>query len=93
VAEVTASPYDTPLSAIRERVDDLGTWLGIWENRNEPDAFARRCASDAVDAIDAMLRDLYLVRGHLTSEIRQADDATAARADTLLARREDREPR
>jgi len=90
---MTASPYDAPLSAIREHAEDLGAWLAIWENRKEPDAFARRCASDAVDAIDAMLRDLYLVRGRLTSEIRQADDATAARADTLLAKREDREPR
>ena len=90
---MSASPYDDALSVIREHAENLGTWLGIWEHPSEPDAFARRCASDAVDAIDAMLRDLYLVRGHLTSEIRQADDATAARADTLLARREDREPR
>jgi hypothetical protein len=90
---MTASPYDDALSVIREHAENLGTWVAIWEARKEPDAFARRCASDAVDAIDAMLRDLYLVRGHLTSEIRQADDATAARADTLLARREDREPR
>jgi hypothetical protein len=94
VVPVSASPdYDAPLSALLEHAENLGAWLGIWENRREPDAFARRCASDAVDAIDAMLRDLYLVRGRLTSEIRQADDATAARADTLLARREDREPR
>jgi hypothetical protein len=87
------SPYDQPLSAIREHVENLAIWLAVWEHRKEPDAFARRCASDAVDAIDAMLRDLYLVRGRLTAEIRQADDATAARADTLLARREDRESR
>jgi hypothetical protein len=31
-----------------------------------------------------MLRDLYLVRGRLVQEIRQADDASAARADALL---------
>jgi hypothetical protein len=43
-----------------------------------------RCASDAVDALDDMLREIYLVRDRLTSEIRQADDATAARADALL---------
>lgn len=55
---MTASPYDAPLSALRGHVDDLATWLAIWENRSEPDAHARRCTSDAVDA---MLRDLYLI--------------------------------
>jgi hypothetical protein len=61
------SPYDAPLSVILEHAENLGTWLAIWEGRKEPDAFARRCASDAVDAIDAMLRDLYLVRGRRAS--------------------------
>ena len=86
-------PYDAPLSAIRNRVDELGTWLGIWCNRPEPDANARRCASDAVDAIDAMLRNLYLVRGRLVSEIRASDDASAARADELLRGRREGEAR
>jgi len=79
---VTASRYDAPLSALRNRVDDLGIWLAIWEARSEPDAQARRCASDAVDAINATLRDLYTVRytvrQQLISEIRQADDALLA---------------
>ena len=88
---VTASPYDAPLSALRNRVDDLGVWLAIWEARNEPDAHARRCAGDAVDSINAMLRDLHTVRQQLISEIRQADDATAARADALLHGQEGRE--
>jgi len=43
---MTASPYDAPLSAIRSNVKDVATWLAIWEARNEPDAHARRCASD-----------------------------------------------
>ena len=60
--------------------------LAVWEARTEPDAHARRCAADAVDAIDAALRDLHSVRQQLISEIRQADDATAGRADALLAR-------
>lgn len=75
---MTASRYDAPLSALRNRVDDLGIWLAIWEARSEPDAQARRCASDAVDAINATLRDLYTVRQQLISEIRQADDALLA---------------
>jgi hypothetical protein len=90
---MTAGPYDDALSALRNGVDDLGTWLAIWEGRTEPDAHARRCASDAVAAIDSMLGHIYGVRAQLVSEIRKSDDATAARADTLLARREDRKPR
>lgn len=85
---VTASPYDAPLSDLREDIENIAVWIGIWENRKEPNAFAKRCAADAVDAIDAALRDLYQIRGRLTAEIRQADDATAARADALLARTE-----
>ncbi len=82
--------YDDALSAIRNHVEDLGVWLGIWENRKEPNANARRCASDAMAAIDAMLGELYGVRARLVSEIRDSDKATAARADALLARmRED----
>jgi hypothetical protein len=79
-------PLRRALSGLREQVENLASWLVIWENRREPDAFARRCASDAVDAVDAALRDLYLIRGHLTAETRQADDTTAARADALLTR-------
>jgi hypothetical protein len=67
---MTASPYDDALSALRSGVDDLGVWLAIWEGRTEPGAHARRCASDAVIAIDAMLRDLHRVRQQLISEIR-----------------------
>jgi hypothetical protein len=83
-------PYDAALSALRNHVDDLGAWLAIWEARAEPDSHARRCASDAVDAIDAALRELHQIRQRLVGEIRKSDDASAARADALLARtRED----
>jgi len=88
---VSPDPYDAPLSAVRNHVDELGTWLGIWCNRSEPDAHARRCANDAMDAIDAAIHQLHKVRQHLVSEIRQADDATAARADALLRNQEGRE--
>jgi hypothetical protein len=40
-----------------------------------------------------MLRELYLVRGRLTAEVRAAAaDATAARADALLRRSSGRTP-
>ena len=80
--------YDDAISALRGHVEDLAAWLAVWEARREPDAHARRCASDAVDAIDAMTRELYAVRARLVGEIRAADDATAARADELLRRRD-----
>ena len=83
---MSVNPYDQPLSELHEAVESIGSWIGIWEHRQEPDAFARRCASDAVSAVDAALRNLYLIRGRLTHEVRQADDATAARADELLCR-------
>ena len=69
---MTASPYDAPLSDLREQAENIGVWLAIWEGWAEPDAHARRCASDAVDAIDAMLRDLYQIRERLTGEIRES---------------------
>ncbi len=87
---MSASPYDAPLSALRDNVENLGVWIAIWEARSEPDAHGRRCANDAIDAIDAidaMLRDLYTVRARLITETRTSDDATAIRADKLLAGR------
>ena len=83
---MTADADDASLSALRRHVDDLGAWLAIWEGRHEPDAHARRCASDAVDAIDAALRELHEVRSRLVGEIRDSDDDAAARADALLGR-------
>ena len=72
---------DTPASA-------LAVALAQWETRDDtrPQPEIRRAANTAIDAIDAMLRELYLMRGRLVGEIRAADDAAAARADALLAR-------
>jgi hypothetical protein len=85
-------PYDDALTALREHIEDVATWLAIWSARDDsqPDAHARRCAGDAVEAVDSMLGHLYGIRAQLVSEIRKSDNATAARADDLLARmRED----
>jgi hypothetical protein len=89
---MTADPYDAPLSALREHVTDLAVWIAIWEARREPDANARRCADDAIDAIDSALRELHAIRQHLTGSIRAADADAAARADELLRRRDDPPP-
>ena len=79
-------PFDADLSALHNHVDNLGPWIGIWEARHEPDAHARRCASDAIDTIDGALAALHRIRGELVTQVRAADDAAAARADELLAR-------
>ena len=88
---MTASPYDSPFSALREHVENLAVWIAVWEARNKPDAHARRCAGNAVDAIDSALSDLYAVRQQLIGEVREADGATAARADALLRNQEGRQ--
>ena len=77
---------DSALSALRDHVEDLAVWLAVWEARSEPDAHARRCASDAVDAIDAALAELHGIRAGLIGEIRKADDAAMARTGELLRR-------
>ena len=79
-------PFDAGLSAVHTAVDNLGPWLAIWQARREPDAHARRCAADAVDAIDTALAELHGIRAELVTQLRQADDQAAARADELLTR-------
>jgi hypothetical protein len=38
-----------------------------------------------MDAIDAMIRELYQMRSRLVSKIRVSDDANGARVDAMLA--------
>ena len=82
-------PFDADLSAAREGVEYAGVARAIWEPRREPDAFARRCASNAIDAIDTALAALHRIRAEWITEIRQADDQAAARVDALLAQMRD----
>ena len=74
--------------SLKESAGALAAALGEWATRDDtvPQPEVREAANTAMDAIDAMLRELYLMRGRLVSEIRDADDAAAARADALLAR-------
>ncbi len=83
-----ASPYDAPLSVLRDSVEDLAAAAAIWETRDDtvPQPEVRRAANTAMDAIDTLLAELHLMRARLVSEIRQADNATAARADAMLER-------
>ena len=80
--------YDNTVSALRSHADQLGVSIAAWASRDDarPCPAARHAANDAMDAIDVMLQALHALRRSLVSEIRASDDATAARADALLAR-------
>jgi hypothetical protein len=41
---------------------------------------------DAIDAIDELTRQLYVLREQLVAELRQDEDAGAARVDAMLGR-------
>ena len=66
-----------PVASLHERLDVVTAALEQWTGQSAaPDqAAARRAASAAVDAIDALLRDLFLLRGHLVQEIRHSGGA------------------
>lgn len=81
--------FDADLSVAREAVDCLGVWLAVWSYRREPDAHARRCASDAIAAADDLLAATHRIRARLAGQVREADDQADARADELLAKMRD----
>jgi len=64
------------MTSMRERTSVLGAALAQWADRStaKDQAAARRAGHTAVDAIDALLRDLFVLRGRLVQELRQADD-------------------
>lgn len=72
-----------PVASLRERADVLTAAVERWAGQAAaPDqaaaldqAAARQAAGTAVDAIDALLRDLFLLRGRLVQEIRRAGGA------------------
>lgn len=70
-----------PMTSLRERTSVLGVALVQWADRGtaRDKAAARRAGTTAVDTIDGLLRDLYALRGRLSREIRQADDAARGR--------------
>jgi hypothetical protein len=73
-------------AAFAHALDTLTDTLDLWATRDDtqPQPEIRRAANTAMDAIDAMLRELYAMRSRLVGEIRASDDAAGARADRLL---------
>jgi len=70
-----------PITSLRDHTGVLSVALAQWADGDvaQDKAAARRAASAAVDAIDALLRDLYLLRGRLVQESRQANGAPRPR--------------
>jgi len=60
----------------------LAQWMARNDSKAEPDA--RQAANTAMDAVDAMLREVHALRARLANEIRESDDAAAVRVDALL---------
>ena len=68
-------------TSLRDRIDVLCSALAQWAERDtaQDAAAARRAGTTALDAVDALVRDLYLLRGRLVQEARQADGAAGRR--------------
>jgi hypothetical protein len=66
-----------PMTGLHDQLGVLGVALAQWDEREAAanKAAARHAGAEAVNAIDAILRQLYLLRGRLVREIRQDDDA------------------
>jgi hypothetical protein len=67
-------------AVIRAQAEDLTVYLGSWQ------AGGRRALTDAVKAIDALLRNAYELRDSLIRQAREFDDEAMRRSADLLAR-------
>jgi hypothetical protein len=78
--------YEAAIAAVRANIDDLSLYLAVWSARADAslETHARRCASDAVNAIDTIITELHGIRGRLIPEIRTSDDAAMSQADAML---------
>jgi hypothetical protein len=74
-------------SRLDEHNGVLGVALAQWAARDDTKAEpeVRRAANTAMDAIDAMLRELHALRSRLVGEIRESDDIGTARVDAMLS--------
>lgn len=74
------------LDVLRRQVEDLGAALAVWAQR-DPTALqpaVRRAGNEAMAAIDAATGELRRLRYRLATEIREGDQAGAARANAYL---------
>jgi hypothetical protein len=66
-----------PTASLQDRTGLLCAALMQWSDGNTAADMvaAKRAGSAAIDAIDALLRDLYTLRGRLVWQVRQLDTA------------------
>jgi len=69
-------------ASLRDRTGILCEALAHWADpgTRRDKAAARRAGHNALDAIDALLRDLYVLRGRLAQDIRHTGDDARSRA-------------
>lgn len=81
-------PYDV-YAKLEDPMGVLSVALVQWEDRDDskPQPEVRQAANKAMDQIDSMIAELHRMRSRLIVEMRDSDDATAARVDALLADR------
>ncbi len=70
-----------PTASLQDRTGVLCAALMQWSDGHgaADKAAARRAGSTAIDAIDALLRDLYALRGRLVRQVRQIDTVAGHR--------------
>jgi hypothetical protein len=70
-----------PMTSLRDHFGVLGVAMTHWADRDsaQDQPAASRAGRAAVDAIDALLGELYLLRGRLAREIREAAEAARRR--------------
>jgi len=70
-----------PMTSLRDGLGVLDAALAQWAGRDmaQDQPAASRAGSTAVDAIDALLRELYLLRGRLAREMREAAESARRR--------------
>jgi hypothetical protein len=87
VSDTPNTNHSPAIRGLDAQLGVLGIAVAQWAIRDDskPQPQIRQAGSMALAAIDDMSATLHRLRGQLASEIRQADDANAARVDAMLA--------
>jgi hypothetical protein len=83
---VSAAPADPgadlrAVAAARTAIEDLHTWLPVWDARNEahPGRLSLAAGRASVDAIDMTVAELQGIRSRLAPALREAELAAGKR--------------